>query len=470
MVRTAIRRWVTSGLCATGGVLALLLVATPACHGRSRVAPPPATLQTVAPQAMMPQAMMPQAMMPQTVTRVPARAGDVLPAPHGSGRRPTLTEVRARVLEGANLDLAAEWIREEEARGRVRQAGLSPNPYVVFRKLFVEDFDFFGTGLTEVEIGQPFELGRKRQARVCEARAQALQVSAEVRAKAAATLLAAELDFYEVLRLQEDVVQAREEEQATRELASLAETRYETGKDSRFAALRLEAQARDAHLTLRDFERRQERACRSLDEILGLPSGTTEGVTGSWESATLSTFDERVARRALTHHPRRRAADRAATAACRGIDRADADAWPDLTVGLSGAHETASDRDTVGLRVHVPVPLRNRNEGARVEARARARRARKVVESETLKLETELDSAILAYRRSAENAAGYANEILPPLTTSLELARRAYDAGRTSYLDVLDALIALIRARRSRYGHLEEQARAAAEIRYLTGA
>ena len=77
--------------------------------------------------------------------------------------------------------------------------------------------------------------------------------------------------------------------------------------------------------------------------------------------------------------------------------------------------------------------------------------------------------ALLAYEQHRTSATGYATEILPPLETSLTLAKQAYDAGRTPYLDVLDALIALIRARRARFGHLEEQAQAAAEIRYLTG-
>ena len=63
---------------------------------------------------------------------------------------------------------------------------------------------------------------------------------------------------------------------------------------------------------------------------------------------------------------------------------------------------------------------------------------------------------------------------MPPIRAAngaarVDAARTAYEGGKGSYLDVLDALLAWIRARRERLGHLEEQAQATVAIRYLTG-
>lgn len=426
-------------------VLALLLM--PACR-RTSVSPMPVDVPCPAPHAV------------ETVTP---------PAAPVTPRTPTLGDVRGRILERANLHLAAETYRVAEARGRVVQASLPPNPYVLLLRNRVDDVDLFGTGRTEMEVGAPIELGHKRRARVAQARAEVLAVSEEVRALTALTLQRAEEQFFYILRHQDELVVVREEAEATAKLVTLADRRQREGKDSRVPVLRFEAAAEDARLAVQDLVHRHARACRLLDDLLGYPSGTVHGVDGSWDAVALNELDRDAAARSLARHPRRVAAEEAVRAADRAICRADADAWPDLTIGLRGERDHETDRDYVGLRLHVPVPIWNRNEGARAEARAAAARARKIVEAETLTLATELDAALLAYDTASENVRGYGEQLVPRLESSLDLARSAYEGGKASYLDVLDALLAWIRARRTSVGHLEERAKAAVEIRYLTG-
>ena len=382
----------------------------------------------------------------------------------------SLGELRARILDSANLTVAAEAYRRAEARGRVTQAALPPNPYVMLRKRRIDDFDIFSTGFGELEVGQPFELGGKRDARVAQARAEAAAVDEEVRVVTANTLRDAEVQFYRALRFVADLGVAREQLQVASELQELADTRYREGKDSRVPVLRFEAAAEDARLAVSDLERRVERACRALDEFAGAEPGSTRSVTGSWDEAVLTQLDKTLTLQALARHPRQLAAERAACAADTAIRRADADRWTNLVVGIQGEYDADFDRSYFGFSFLLPLPLWNKNEGERARTRAAARRAHVNVRAEALKLQVELDRAILAYERARENEAGYRNEILPRLETSLELAREAYRAGRGTYLDVLDALLTLYRQRRTRFGHLEEQAQAAAVVRYLTEA
>jgi cobalt-zinc-cadmium efflux system outer membrane protein len=379
-----------------------------------------------------------------------------------------LGEVRGRILDRANLTVAAEAFRNAEARGRVVQAAQPPNPYVMLRQRRISNFQLFNTGFGELEVGIPIELGHKRSARVRQAMAEASAVSEEVRVVTANTLRDAELAFYRALRISLELQIARDQAKVAIELRDLAEVRYKEGRDGRVPALRFSAAADDASLDVQDLERRYERACRTLDELVGAPSGSTQRVEGTWARGTLTDFDRREARVALERHPRRRAVDRAAAAAERAVARADADVWPNLVVGVQGERDFDLDRDYVGISFLVPVPLFDKNQGNRAFARAKARRAHTQVQAEALRLSVELDQALIAYDRASRNAEGFQDDILPTLQQSLDLARKAYEAGRSTYLDVLDALGALYRARRTRIRHLEEQAQAAVIVHYLT--
>jgi len=338
------------------------------------------------------------------------------------------------------------------------------------RKRRIEDFDILDTGFLEVEVGQTFELGGKRGARTELARAASEATSEELQALLALTLRDAEQQFWRILRLEQDLAAAREEAEAADSLRQLAGSRFEQGKGNRTAVLRFEAAAEDARLTVQDLEQRHEAACRALDEELGERTGTTLGVTGDFAAATLGALDQQAARELLAYHPRLRAAARNIDAASQAIESAEADAWPDLTLAVAYEYDYSAAEALAGFLFRLPLPFLDRNQGLREETRAALRRAHTTAEARVLELTVALESALLTYERASKNAEGYARSVIPKLEESFTLTRSAFDAGRVSYFEVLDALVALIRARRTQLDHLEEQALAAAEIRYLTGA
>ncbi len=380
-----------------------------------------------------------------------------------------LAEIRARILEHANLRVAAELVRIEEARAREDEAALWPNPYILLRERRVDDLDPIDTGMFEVEVGQTFELGGKRAARVERARAEAAVVSEQVRVLTAETLLEAELAYWHVLRLQQDLAWAKEERDVAVALADLGRSKFQSGRASRASVLRIEAAAEKARIGVDALERRIAQGCRGLDDLVGASVGATRGVEGDFSSAVLEDLDRESARALLASHPRLRATERAAEAARREIESARADVWPDVTVGVAYEHENEAEEDLAGFVVRLPLPLWNRAQGRRAEARAALRRARLGTHAETLRLAVELESALLAYDQAARSAADYATAILPRLEESFLLAQSSFDAGRISHFEVLDVHLALIQARRARLDYLEEQGQAAAAIRYLIG-
>lgn len=395
----------------------------------------------------------------------------------GAGGVPTvapcrfsLADVRRRVLTHANPRLAAEVHRVAEARGRTEEAGLWPNPLLRMRKRRIDDFNAIETGFLEVELAQPFELGGKRGARTEHARAEAEAVQATFDALTLAKLREAEMQYFRVLRLEQDLEQAREEAKAAAALEQLSAARFASGKASRIAVLRFEAASEEAALTVEDLARKHAEACRELDDLLGVDAGITLGVSGDWGPTQITASVLDAARVSLEDHPRLDAARKSSVAAEKAVDAVTAGAWPDITLGVEYAHDYDEHEDFTGFMIELPLPFWNRSQGSRAAAKAAVRRARRTVDAESLRLRVEFDAAVIAYRKAARNATGYERDILPRLEESLALTRQAYAVGKSSYMDVLDVMLTLIRARRTRLDHQEAQARAAVEIRYLLGA
>ncbi|MEW6741407.1 MAG: TolC family protein [Planctomycetota bacterium] len=382
-------------------------------------------------------------------------------------RRLTLTEVHELVQSLSSRRLAAASFHPVEARSRVEQAGLWPNPYVMLRKREVSDFDLIDSGMSELEVGQPFELGGKRAARVDSLRAESDVAEASFGAACAETLRDAEEQFTKVLRLQEEIELVRVEAETASALAVLVEARHEAGRESRVVLLERQSEAERARLQVQDLEREHSRACRELDDLLGLTAGTTLGVEGDWQEVCHAAPDREQTLAALASHPRRVAAELSVTAAERAQRRAEADVWPDLMVGVAYEHREETEDDLLGCYVSVPLPLWDRRQGLRSESRAAAARARSTLEAETLELTVALEAAWLTFERARHNVTGYEEDILPRLEESLVLTRQAHDAGRASRIEVLESELILFRARQQRLRHREDQARAAAEIRYL---
>ena len=324
------------------------------------------------------------------------------------------------------------------AEGRAMQAGVRPNPTIS-----AEVENFSGTGPyrlfrqteTTVAVSQPFELGGKRRARKA--------VAAAERAFAQIALRKAEADLdhdiivsYAELRAAENRAElARDVLARAAELARIAETLVDVGRDPPLTKLRADALLAEARAERMRAEAELLSARQGLALLIGSDDPELSALPQDMPSPpTLpvgaQSLDERLA-----------AAERDARTA--RVRLAEADGVPDVTAS-GGVRSFRESRDTAFIvGVSVPLPLFNRNRGHIAAARADGDAA------EAQLAQTRLDTRFS--RRDAELMLAAANERVSALSgaglfQASEAARVAeigYQQGKFTLIELIDAQEAL---------------------------
>ncbi|OYW97506.1 MAG: hypothetical protein B7Z15_23085, partial [Rhizobiales bacterium 32-66-8] len=190
-----------------------------------------------------------------------AQSGSVLTLPEALARAeaqaPALAEAKAAV---------------DAARGRTQQAGFSPNPEA---RLEVENFSGSGlyTGLdlaeTTLAIGQTIEMGGKRESRIAAGNAEI--VAAETRQIIARADLGLEVRrlFAIALASREQVALAQGALDRARDLAKVAQTLVDTGREPPLRALRARSAAAEAEAELQRVASEDSSARAALAALLG---------------------------------------------------------------------------------------------------------------------------------------------------------------------------------------------------------
>lgn len=327
------------------------------------------------------------------------------------------------------------------AEARAIQAGVRPNPEV-----FVEVENFSGTGPyrtfrsteTTVSVAQPFELGGKRRARK--------DVAAAERDYAQLALRRAEADLaYDIvvahaeLRASEDRADlARKVLARAVELARIAETLVDVGRDPpltklRADALLAEAKAEELRATSELLTARQRLALLIGSDDGELSASVQDIPMPPTLPANAQSLDERLA-----------AAERDAASA--RVRLAQAEGVPDITAS-GGVRSFRESKDTAFLvSVSIPLPVFNRNRGNIYAAVAEGEAA------EAQLAQTRLDTRFS--RREAELLLAAANERLTALSgaglfqanEAARVAEIGYQQGKFTLIELIDAQEALTSA------------------------
>lgn len=334
---------------------------------------------------------------------------------------------------------AAARLRVGEARGDLTGASvlLIDNPEMVVEAgpRVPGTSDGETTADLAVGIEQRFETGGQRAHRIDRAQAEVEAERARAEDVQRVIDLAVARTFYRALAADLRLRLTEENERLARELHDVAGRRLDAGEgrplEVNTARIRLaEAQRR----TVAARTERQVATVR-LAQLLGLAPSTQVVLQGDLPSDETPAAADVLVARAMSARSDLGAAARDIDAARAAVDLADAEAWPDVGVGVFYGREEGDDIVTAGLRV--PIPLFNRNQGER--ERARATRERLVAERDALTLSVEADVhiALLAYERARTALRIYDAEVLRAQDESLALLRRAFEAGDVGIPDVI---------------------------------
>ena len=387
-------------------------------------------------------------------------------APWPAWAESPLTLDLAGALERArtgNQLLEAARLRVEEARGDLVGARilLVDNPELVSEAGPRKPSEAGVSSTTDYEVGleQRLEIAGQRGHRV--ARARSALAAAEAAAMDAQRVLelAVASTFYEALAASRRTTIARDREGVANRLHETARLRLERGEGTHLELNASLIRLAEAQRRLSAAQAGERSTGIRLAELLGLNPDTVLQLEGGFPDVAVTVAEESALNQALETRPDLMAIERRVESSNSAVRLADAEGWPDVTVGIFYGEDERDDVLTAGVRV--PIPVFNRNQGPRTRARATARRLRAERQTLRLRVESEVRTAYADYDQTAQALRLYDTTLLRAQEESLDLLERAFAAGQVGYAEVvvvqrellegregyLDAKLAFARAR-----------------------
>jgi len=168
----------------------------------------------------------------------------------------------------------------------------------------------------------------------------------------------------------------------------------------------------------------------------------------------------------VEHHPSLAHREQAHAVAEQALRREVRKQYPDLTIGPVAGEEEGQSR--VGLSGGIPLPILNANKQGIAEARAERELARAAYETRYEELVGSLAQARAASAGFREERALIAEELAPLVDRQVADARRLLELGEGGALVLLESLVRAHQARLHLIDVRLDEARAHAELRYLT--
>lgn len=349
----------------------------------------------------------------------------------------------------ANRELAAAQLSIEQARGRLVQARLFPNPALDFERAR-------GTGEstdtdTAIGVAVPIELGGKRSTRVAVAQAELRAAEAEFRdrqRRLIADVLSAYIDALAALR-ELDVT------------AKLNELDVETGRYVQTRVTEGDASPLEMKLLRVEIERLRARrillrgqvdaSLFRLRQLTGMPM--TEPLRFREEFASKVSADVPASASeavdiALRQRPDLEVATLNEAAAEANLRSVRAQTFPDITAFTKYERERSTieqspvgfidDPDRhIGFGVSISLPFFNRNQGLRAEARAAIEQARREREFTESVVRTEVESAYRRFGAAQDALATYQTGVIDLSTENIGVMQAAYKLGEFRITDLI---------------------------------
>ncbi|BBP03051.1 cellobiose phosphorylase [Sulfuriferula plumbiphila] len=345
----------------------------------------------------------------------------------------------------SNKDLQAARYTVEQARARLLQAGLPPNPRLDIAARNDLIFRNQGEYAASIGISQQFSVvGRiahqKEVARVDVALALAEIRQAELKLAGDVTSR-----FYRILALNRQI--------EVRERLMDVDQKLVLGTRNRFKAAEVsELDVNTAQLELQRLT--QERALllsqritqlAQLNQLLGRPATQAIALNDALPASDSLPSLANQQRQALSSRPDLRFALLSANRAQANQALARVQRWEDWTVGvvleqshlvIDGGPSQGSSR-ALGLSLSIPLPLRNKNQGNIAEAAATEAQAYTRIEALKLSIGNEVASTYAETERLQQALSEYQRNMLALSARNVRLALQGYNQGLIPVGDVV---------------------------------
>ncbi len=324
----------------------------------------------------------------------------------------------------------------QKAAGHRTQVGLRPNPTFGYQAqqladrgtdqhvLFAEQ-EFVTAGKLELNR---CVLNEAVRAQVMELEAQKLRVATDIRVK-----------FYTALAAQQRIKLIDDFESVVDKGVAVAELRVEAAEGTKLEVLQATIQKNEIDLARQQARVQLAAAWRGLVALTGTPHIEQTTLIGQLPREMQSQDWAFVKSTIVSNSPEYSAAQTRVSQARAQLQRHGVQATPNLTVQFGAGVDNATNNGMINFQVGAPIPIFNKNQGNIAAAQAEfcrasleVQRIEKSIQARLADVSGDYDSALAAVNQ-------YVKKILPNADESLQLAELAYEAGETSFVQVLVA-------------------------------
>ena len=348
----------------------------------------------------------------------------------------TLDEA-VRLANLANPSVRAKEFEVQAVGANEITAGLRPNPTATF---LAEQFGSGNVAVTQYtfSVGQPIELGGKRQRRIDSAKAQTKVTGYELTDLRRQLVLQVKRSFTDILVAREAVTLAEQNLAMLDELERVHRFRAEKGDISGLELLRIEVERFAFERDATDARQALKNASIALRTAIGQDRLAEEfEAVGELAFPEVSKTRSELYRMALDARPDLQAAHAAREKASADINLAKANAWWDVTPQVE--YQRIGPDNTIGFGFALPIKLFDRNQGEITRARAEAQRLEAAREALLAQALAEVDTALATVAAERQKATMLRDTYLPKVRQARETIEYAYRRGGVTLLDFLDA-------------------------------
>ena len=360
-------------------------------------------------------------------------------AVHAQERLSSLTlEQALRLASETNPNVRAKEFELKAVGAGEITAGLRPNPTANF---LAEQFGGASSASQTqytINIGQPIELGGKRQRRIDSATAQTKVTAHELADLRRQIDFQVKKTFTDILVAKDALALSEQNLSALDELEKIQRLRAEKGDLSGLELLRIQVQRFAFERDAADARQALRAAKIGLRSLIGADKVTDDfDAAGSLELRQSSYTQSELYRRALDTRPDIRAAEAARNKAKADINLAKANAWWDVTPQVE--YQRIGPDNTIGFGFGLPLRIFDRNQGEIARTRADALRVDAVRDAVVIRALSEVDTALAAVDTERGKVEVLRDTYLPKAKQARETVEFAYRRGGVSLLDYLDA-------------------------------
>jgi outer membrane protein, heavy metal efflux system len=338
----------------------------------------------------------------------------------------------------ANPTIRAKEFEQRAVTAGEITAALRPNPTANFlAEQFGGASDASQVQYT-INVGQPIELGGKRQRRIDSARAATRVNGHELDDVRRQIIFLVKKSFGDALAGRESLNLAEQNLQSLDELERIQRFRAERGDISELELLRIQVQRFAFERDAADARQALKAAKITLRAIVGQEQIAEDfEVVGDLTFKDVALTQADLYRRALANRPDLRAAEAAREKAKADIRLARANAWWDVTPQIE--YQRLGPDNTIGFGFSMPLRIFDRNQGEIARTRAEAGRADAAREAVAVQALSEVDTALAALRTESGKLTVLRDTYLPKAKQARDTVEYAYRRGGASLLEYLDA-------------------------------